>query len=176
MLVSLIFFLLFAISNHSDAQPSYSTSIAFRIIDEDGELVDKDRFNAEYKIANVFGNFIKPEDNAFHYYPDKGYFHLEISTIGPRFSFALYHRDKTMSFFIPFYAKADPERQKQYALDIQVVEGDYLLNFKVNKKNSFLLNSNIPFYKIEDINWSKHGKKFRKSEYAGQEMIYRSKE
>ena len=51
--------LLLVVSQHYlYTQPSFSTSIAFRLLDENDRLVNKDQFLKEYKIANVNGDFI----------------------------------------------------------------------------------------------------------------------
>lgn len=173
-IVSLIFFL-FTYQSYLYAQPSYSTSIAFRLIDENKEFVDMEKFKEEYKIANVYGDFVdyKYFENYIHYNPKNHYFYLYINTIGPRYSFALYHANNIMTMFIPF--NRDSKLQKKYALDIKVIEGDFLLEFKTKEKNKIIVSSYMQYYRIENINWEKQKRKFLKSVYLGDERIYRNK-
>jgi len=172
--IKLTIVFLFIFQNYIYSQPSYSTSVAFRLIDEYNEFIDMAKFKEEYKIANVFGNFVTHEyfESYIHYDPKSHYFYLDVSTIGPRYSFALYHENKVMTMFIPFHRNF--KRQKQYAINIQIIEGDFLLEFKTKEKNKIMLNSNIPYYRIKNINWKKQRRKFLKSEYLGDERIYRN--
>ncbi|WP_296312075.1 hypothetical protein [Winogradskyella sp. UBA3174] len=153
---NLIILLFLLISNiHVEAQASYDTQIAFILRDGNNEKINLERFKKEYKFADVFGKTISNEDLKHYFYYDEetNYFILNITTIGPRFSFALYHNDSSMIIYLPFNHK-----QNYYALDFKFRPERYLFDFSTKNKEKLYLNSNMPYYLIDNINWKKQKK------------------
>ncbi|AWI26843.1 hypothetical protein [Flavobacterium pallidum] len=159
-----------------NAQASYSVVLAFQLLDENGERVDFETFCKEYEIANTFGNNIKVCDEtanqSFVTFDKKtNYFVLEIHTIGPRFSFALYHNNKVMTIFIPFTAQGTQNALRFLQFD----EGDYVVDLIRTKETIKFDRYVAPIQVVKENNWIKQRHKFLMSEYKGQEDIYRNK-
>jgi len=146
------------------AQASYDTRIAFILQDEYGKSINFKQFKEEYQLADVYGSIVA-EENLKHYieYDEKtNYFVLNITTIGPRFSFALYHRNRSMVIYLPF-----KHNHNYYALNFKFKPGKYLFDFSIENKEKIYFNSNMPHYIIKKVNWRKQNKKLKSSSYAG---------
>ena len=158
-----------------NAQASYLTVLAFQLLDENGKRVDYETFCKEYEIANTFGNKIKVCDETANqsfvtFDKNTNYFVLEIHTIGPRFSFALYHNNKIMTVFIPFTAQGT-----QNALQfLQFDEGDYVVDLIRTKETIKFDRYVAPIQVVKENIWIKQQQKFLTSVYKGQEVIYRN--
>ncbi|MCB0705525.1 MAG: hypothetical protein KDC34_09460 [Saprospiraceae bacterium] len=144
------------------AQPSYDTRIAFVLRDENNEKINLERFMEEYKLADVMARVIPTEElkDYLSYNEKYGYFLLDIETIGPRFSFALYHDNSWMVVYVPF------NNLDCYAVDFDFRQGTFLFDFDIEDKEKIFMNSNLPYYVIDRIRWKKQRKRWLKSEYA----------
>jgi len=168
-LKNLIILIFLLISNlQVEAQASYDTQIAFILRDENNEKINLERFKEEYKFADVYGRTIPNEDlkHYFDYDEETNYFILNITTIGPRFSFALYHNNSSMTIYLPFNNK---NNYNYYALDFKFRPGRSLFDFSTKDREKVYLNSNMPYYLIDNINWRKQRKKLMNSNYADDE-------
>lgn len=145
------------------AQASWSTNIAFKLFDAEKKLVDWAHFKGDYILVDVQGLVVPNDklDQFMHYDEKSNYFILEINTIGPRFSFAIRHKQKQMVIYLPF-----KNNFSYYALDLELKEGQYLLDFDKDGKEKIYLNSNMPYYRIEHIQWKKQKKRFQQSVYV----------
>ena len=163
-LIILVFLLI--ISFKVEAQASYQTNIAFTLRDDKNEKIDLERFKEEYKIKDVMGDIISLKNLESHlsYNDETGYFILRIVSIGPRFSFALLHKNHSMIVYLPFKHKYN-----YYALDLKFKHGRYLFDFSIEDKEKIYLNSNMPYYLIDKIKWRKQRKSLIKSTYDGDE-------
>jgi hypothetical protein len=132
---------------------------------QNNEKINLEKFKEEYKIANVWGRIIPNKDlmHLLSYDEKTGYFILTITTISPRFSFALYHKDSCMAIYLPFISARRID--KYYAIDIKYRNGTYLLDLSIKNKERLYLGSNLPYNIIDDINWKKQSKKFVRSNY-----------
>ena len=161
---NLIILLFLLISNlQVEAQASYDTQIAFILRDENNEKINLERFKEEYKFVDVYGRTI-PNKNLEHYldYDEEStYFILNITTIGPRFSFALHHNNSSITIYLPFNHEFN-----YYALDFKFRPGRYLFDFSTIDREKVYLNSNMPYYLIDNINWRKQRKSLINSGYA----------
>jgi hypothetical protein len=158
-----------------NAQASYSVVLAFQLLDENGKRVDYEAFCKEYEIANTFGNKIKVCDETANqsfvtYDKNTNYFVLAIQTIGPRFSFALYHNKKIMTVFIPFSAQGTQNALKF----LQFNEGDYIVDLIKTNETIKFDRYVAPIQIVKENNWITQKHKFLTSEYKGQEAIYRN--
>lgn len=174
--ITLLIILTTIATENSIAQASYSTVLAFQLLDENCKRVNYETFCKEYEIANTFGNNIKICDETANQYfvtfdEKTQYFVLDIQTIGPRFSFALYHNKKIMTVFIPFSASGS-----QNALEsLQFNEGDYIVDL-ISTKDTIKFDRYVaPIQMVKKNNWKKQKHKFLTSEYRGQEVIYRNR-
>ena len=145
------------------AQASWSTFIAFKLLNEKKEVVDGVEFKQAYTLVDVHGREVPVAelDHFIQYNEKSNYLLLNITTIGPRFSFAIRHKQKKMVIYLPFR-----HNNWYYALDLPFREGLYLLDFDVKGREKIYLNSNLPYYRISTINWKQQAKRFRKSAYA----------
>ncbi len=133
--------------------------------DDNNEKINLERFTDEYQLSDVFGRIV-PTDELIHYLfydEETGYFVLDLTTIGPRFSFALYHKKSCMAIYLPFVR--DRSVRDYYAVDIKFKEGVYLFDFEIKNKEKLFFKSNMPCYVVDNINWKKQSRKFSKSEY-----------
>lgn len=175
--ITIIILLTVITFQNTNAQASYLTVLAFQLLDESGNRVDYDTFCREYEIANTFGTKINACDEIANqqfviYDTDTKSFLLELHTIGPRFSFALYHNKKIMTVFIPFSASGS-----QNALQsLQFKEGDYIVDLIKTKDSIKFYRYVAPIQVVKQNNWNKQKRKFLTSEYKGQETIYRNPE
>lgn len=53
-----------------------------------------------------------------------------------------------------------------YAIDFKFRTGKFLFDFEMEDQEKMNINSNVPYYIIEKINWKEQGKKWKKSTYA----------
>jgi hypothetical protein len=143
-------------------QASYDTQFAFILYDENNEVVTLEKFNEEYKIADVMGRIIPKEELHHHltYIKETGYFDLSINTIGPRFSFALYHNNMCLAIYFPF-----KHNNIYFAMDLKFRSGTYLFDFNTEGKEKLIIRSNIPYYRVEKLNWKKRHKALINSNY-----------
>lgn len=153
------------------AQPSYSTNFSFQLFDDDKQPVTMETFCKEYEIANVFGNKIAHcQDNSrqiITYDEDTKYFTVRIHTIGPRYSFALYHKDIVMALYIPF----SRSEQTFFAVEkLKMKHGAYYLDFNTIK-DSITIKKHT-YYTIPRVRWRKQRRKFNKSKWKGLESMY----
>jgi len=164
----ILLFLLFSYSQ-SKAQASWNTRFAFVLYNEENEKIDFNEFIAEYKIADVMGSIVPQEllKDRLTYDEKSGCFILDIETIGPRFSFALYHNNTFMAIYFPFN-----HEDIYYVVDLKFRSGTFLFDFNTENKEKLLLNGSIPYYKIDNINWRKQQRNFVKSNYASN-IIYK---
>lgn len=165
--LGMLFFLLIINTIQIKAQPSYNTSIAFTLRDENNEKIDMERFMEEYKIAGALGSIIPNRGlkNSLTYDEKTEYFIFHIYTVPLRFSFALYHDNNIMAMYLPI------RLNHHYALDFKFRKGNYLFDFEVKNKEKLYLDSNIPYYIIDRINWKKQCRKLLKGEYENR-IIY----
>ncbi|MFT4662722.1 MAG: hypothetical protein ACI8XB_003015 [Patiriisocius sp.] len=160
----LILLLFLLISNlQVEAQASYDTQIAFILRDENNEKINLERFKEEYKFADVYGKTIPNKDLKYYFDYDEetNYFILNITTIGPRFSFALIHNNDLMVIYLPFV-----HEYNYYAVDVKFRAGKFLFDFDITDKEKIYLNSNMPYYLIDNINWRKQSKNLINSRYS----------
>lgn len=155
------------------SQASWSTSFAFRLFNDKGEIVDKETFKENYRIADVFGNIVDVDNERYSflgYNKDSNYYTVSLTTIGHAFSFAIYKEDKIMTIHIPF-AKSDTP---QYAIArLKFKDGDYLMNFNCRKTKKVYLYGQREYLEVQKVNWRKQSKQFLKSEWHGREKTYR---
>ncbi len=138
--------------------------MAFTLRDENNESIDLSEFEKCFLLLNVFGDTVKNEDLS-HYLQfdtETNYFILNLTTIGPRFSFALLHNQELMVIYLPFF----PSRHI-YAIDIPFRKGQYLFDFDVSGKETKYIDGNIPYYVIDKINWRKQARRLKNSSYSG---------
>lgn len=160
----LVLFLFITINTFSCfSQASWSTEFSFILRDENGRVLNLNEFKESYKLINVFGDTVSNEDliHSLSFDEKTNYFILDITTIGPRFSFGLLHNNKLMVIYLPFV-----HENNYYATDIEFRTGKFLFDFDVENKEKIFFNSNIPHYIIEKINWRKQSKKLKKSTYS----------
>ncbi len=149
---------------NSLSQASWSTRMAFTLRDENNESIDLSEFEKCFLLINVFGDTVKNEDLS-HYLQfdaETNYFTLNLTTIGPRFSFALLHNQELMVIYLPFSSS-----RHLYATDIQFRKGQYLFDFDVTVKETKYIDGNIPYYVIDKINWRKQSRRLKNSSYSG---------
>jgi hypothetical protein len=166
MIRTFILTLFFASNYIVFAQTTWNTQFAFILQDENNEAVNLDKFKESYKLINVYGDTVS-NDNLIHYlrYDEKtNYFILDITTIGPRFSFALIHNNDLMVIYLPFI-----HEYKYYATDFKFRPGRYLFGFDIKDKEKIYFNSNMPHFIIGKINLRKQSKKLSTSSYADDE-------
>lgn len=137
--------------------------MAFTLRDENNEPIGLSEFEKYFLLINVFGDTVKNEDlsHYLHFDTETNYFILKLTTIGPRFSFALLHNQEVMVIYLPFL----PSRHT-YATDIQFRKGKYLFDFDVSCKETKYIDGNIPFYVIDKINWRKQSRRLKNSSYS----------
>lgn len=158
-----ILLVVLACSVQVQAQASWSTRFSFILYNEINEKIDLKTFCEEYQLADVMGRIIPEKELKHHltYDDETGYFILDITTIGPRFSFALYHNNTCMAIYLPF-----EHTNVYYAAEFKFRKGKYLFDFNIEDKEKLYLKSNMPSYKIEKINWRKQQSHFEKSDYS----------
>lgn len=168
--------------NLAFAQPSYSTFIKFRLLDENGEPVSMHHFNQEYSIVNSFGTVIKADSNLsatnYLWYDHRSkYFTYHIVYTHREYFFALYHDDSLMQIAVPIN---ETQPQKFLAIDIPFKPGEFLLDFDLdNRKTRKRLETledpvfvDQTFYVIHSADWDKLEQKFDQSEYAKSSIIF----
>lgn len=151
---------------HANAQASWNTKMAFILRDENNHAITLDSFKQSYKLLNVYGDTVS-NDQLMQYlsYDEKtNYFIVDIETIGPRFSFALIHNNEQMVIYLPFARK-----DFYYAVDFKFRTGKFLFDFEIEDQEKMNINSKVPYYIIEKINWKEQSKKWKKSTYANDE-------
>ena len=164
------------------AQPSYSTFIKFRLLDENGEPVSMRHFNQEFSIVNSFGVVIKADSNLratnYLWYDHRSrYFTYHIVYTHREYFFALYHDDSLMQIAVPIN-EAQP--QKLLAIDIPFSPGEFLLDFDLDnrktRKHLKTIEDSVfvdqTFYVIHSADWDKLEQKFDQSEYAKSSYIF----
>jgi len=144
------------------SQASWSTEFAFILRDENNEVINLNEFKESYKLINVYGDTVSNQDliHCLSFDEKTNYFILDITTIGPRFSFALLHNNQLMAIYLPFV-----HEYNYYATDIEFRTGKFLFDFDVENKEKIFFNSNMPHYIIAKINWKKQAKKLKKCSY-----------
>ena len=117
---SIILLFLLVSNLQVDGQASYDTQIAFILRVENNKKINLERFKTEFKFADVYGRTIPNEDLKHYFEYDKktNYFILNITSVGPRFSFALYHNNNSMIIYLPFN-----HEHNYYALDFKFKQG-----------------------------------------------------
>lgn len=164
-LKSIILLLLLANTTfNSLSQASWSTRMAFTLRDENNESIDLREFEKCFLLINVFGDTVRSEDlNQYLKFDSiNKYFILNITTIGPRFSFALVHNQELMVIYLPFFPSSHI-----YAVDIKFRKGQYLFDFDVSDKETKYIDGNIPYSVIDKINWRKQSRRLKNSSYSG---------
>lgn len=160
----LAFFILF--SESAFGQASYSYQFAFKLYDN-GKAVDFETFCKEYKFANVYGDIVDVCDTSnfqtsFHYAEKNAVYYVRISTIGSRFSFALYHNGKAMAFFFPFKITG----QSYYYCDaLEFNSGNFYFDFSEQELAKTDLDGSDRFYQVGKLDYDQLRKAFRKSDY-----------
>ena len=169
-----IFILLFFIVSNFIvySQASWNTKFAFILRDENNNPINLESFKESYKLINVYGDSVQ-NNNLTHFlrYDEKSnFFLLDIETIGPRFSFALWHNNNIMIIYLPFV-----HDYNYFAVDIEFRAGKFLFYFDIKNKEKIYFNSNIPHYVIKKINWKNQTKKLKESNSSNDETYNKFK-
>ena len=146
------------------SQASWNTKFAFILRDENNSPINLDSFKESYIMINIYGDTVANKNlSQYLTYDEKtNYFIVDITTIGPRFSFALIHNNQLMVIYLPFNNPDDI----YYAVDFKFRTGEYLFKFDIKNHNKIYFNSNMPHYIIDKINWKKQSKRFKRSHYS----------
>jgi hypothetical protein len=154
------------------SQASWSTEFAFILRDENNEVLNLNHFKESYKLINVYGDTVSNKNliNYLRFDEKTNYFIVDITTIGPIFSFALAHNNQIMAIYLPFN-----HEDNYYAIDFKFRKGEFLLDFDITNREKIYFNSNMPHFIIEKINWNKQAKKFKKSSYSDYNSTYNLK-
>lgn len=160
-----------------NAQHSFSTSFAFRLFDENREIVAKDKLIKEYDLLNVFGHRIDVENDLYSeiiWYDEKTqYYTIDITSIGPLYCFTIHKDQKLMTIYIPFTPKRSDEHT--YAVEnLSFREGDYLMDFSSKNREKIKLNTSFDFLVIDNVDWETQAQKFLNSEYNTSEIYRKS--
>ncbi|UPQ79336.1 hypothetical protein M0M57_00510 [Flavobacterium azooxidireducens] len=169
----LILLILFLKVNFAFSQYSYSYSFAFKLYNND-EIVDVSKFCNEFTFANVYGHKFKLCKNnsefGLSYDPVNAIYYAHISSIGSRFSIALYYKDEIMTLFFPF----DESHPSYYFDRLDFKTGDFLFDLNdENLSNIKIAKDTKEFLKVESIDYIKLSKLFIESNYVGQDKIYK---
>ncbi len=147
----------------SNAQASYHTQIAFKISLEAKKVNNLEEFTNRLELIDVFGNVIsKPQlQHILHYNEETKYLTLSLTTIGPRFSFAIKFETKLMVIYLPFR-----HNYEYYAVNIKFKEGRYLLDYDIKRLNKIFIDCNLPYYIVPKINYRRQKRKLDHSSYS----------
>ena len=151
----LILFILFLKVNFAFSQYSYSYSFAFKLYNND-RIVDINEFCNEFTFANVYGDrFNLCENNSefgLSYDPINAIYYVHISSIGSRFSIALYYKEEIMTLFFPF----DESHPSYYFDRLDFKTGDFLFELDDEKLNNIkIAKTTKEHLKVESINYDK---------------------
>lgn len=132
------------------AQPSTSTELALRVLNEDGEVLTKGEFIKQFQIAGTNGyridsiyldDFIYAEEN-------HEYLMFWLTEIYPPFSLRLYHQGDSMILHLP--------KEKHFellAVNLRFQPGEYLLDFDLSKLETLKMFGNREFHHVEEPDW-----------------------
>jgi hypothetical protein len=169
----LLLLILFLKVNFAFSQYSYSYSFAFKLYNND-KIVDINEFCNEFTFANVYGDKFKISENnnefGLSYDPISSLYYVHISSIGSRFSIALYYKDEIMTLFFPF----DESHPSYYFDRLDFISGDFLFELENEKLDKINITQTLKEYlKVESIDYKELSKLFMESDYFGQEKIYK---